>query len=70
MDGYSVGGAENWLKLLGSEESDLDIPIVAGQECCVPEVSAFAVVVQYLHLWDEESKCTLSNVVDCNKGTK
>lgn len=40
-----------------------DIHVMAGQECCSPEVNACA-DVQYLHLWDEESRYILSNVVD------
>lgn len=39
------------------------IHVLAGQECCIPEVNAYA-DVQYLHLWDEESKYILSIVVD------
>lgn len=41
-----------------------DIHVVAGQECSTPQVNACADVVQYLHLWDEESKYILSNVVN------
>lgn len=64
LDGYTAGGVENWLELLGSEDSYLDIQVAAGQECCILKTDAWADIVQYLHHWDEESKCTLSNVAD------
>lgn len=44
--------------------SNLYFHVVAVQECCIPEVNSYAGVVQYLHLWDEESKYILSSLVD------
>lgn len=42
LDGYAAGGVENWLELLGSEDSNLDIKFATGQECCIPEADAWA----------------------------
>lgn len=63
MDGYPVGGVENWLKLLCSEYSNLTSMVwlvrsaVSQKSMMIPKAD----IVQYLHLWHEESEYILSN---------